>query len=57
MRRLMDLIGACVTFAWWDGSCLGLRLHRLPDLIDRVAAGPRPAVARAAGLCGPEDRR
>ncbi|WP_375464075.1 hypothetical protein [uncultured Methylobacterium sp.] len=44
---MMDLIGVCVTVAWWDGSCLGLRLHRLPDLIDHVAA-PRPAGVRSA---------
>ncbi|WP_210248434.1 hypothetical protein [Methylobacterium sp. WL103] len=41
MRRVMDLIDTCVTVAWWDGSCLGLRLHRLPDLIDRVASAPQ----------------
>ena len=49
MGRVMDLIDACVTAAWWDGSCLGLRLHRLPDLIDHVAAGPQPKRGRRLG--------
>ena len=49
MRRVMDLIDTCVTVAWWDGSCLGLRLHRLPDLIDHVAAATQPARARRDG--------
>lgn len=49
MTRVMDLIGACVSVAWWDGSCLGLRLHRLTDLIDAAAASPPSARAIGDG--------
>lgn len=56
MRRVMDLIDACRTVAWWDGSCLGLRLHRLPDLIDHVAAVPQPVETRRAAMRRCRDR-
>lgn len=56
MRRVMDLIDACRTVAWWDGSCLGLRLHRLPDLIDHVAAVPQPVETRGAAMRRRGDR-
>lgn len=44
MKQVMDLIGICTAVAWWDGSCLDLRLHQL---IDRIADGSPPIAARA----------
>ena len=38
MERTLEMIRGCVQLAWWDGSCLDLRLHRLTDLIDFVSA-------------------
>ncbi|GEP03539.1 hypothetical protein [Methylobacterium oxalidis] len=42
MARALNLIRGCARLAWWDGSCVDLRLHRLTDLIDFVAASPEP---------------
>ncbi|NEU14201.1 hypothetical protein G3T14_19000 [Methylobacterium sp. BTF04] len=49
MTRALDWVRACVQLAWWDGSSVDLRLHRLADLIDFVAATPeaRPVLALA----------
>lgn len=43
MERALEMIRGCVQLAWWDGSCLDLRLHRLSDLIDFVSAVAEPA--------------
>lgn len=42
MARALNLIRGCARLAWWDGSCVDMRLHRLTDLIDFVAASPEP---------------
>ncbi|HEV7439722.1 MAG TPA: hypothetical protein VGN94_08885 [Methylobacterium sp.] len=46
MVGALNLIRGWTRLAWWDGSCLGPRLHRLGDLIDFVAAAPAPEPAR-----------
>ncbi|GJE45710.1 hypothetical protein [Methylobacterium soli] len=46
MAGALDLIRGWRRLAWWDGSCLDLRWHRLGDFIDFVAAAPAPEPAR-----------
>ena len=40
MERALELIGGYLRLAWWDGCAVDLRLHRLADLIDYLAAAP-----------------
>lgn len=49
MERALEMIRGCVQLAWWDGSCVDLRLHRLTDLIDFVWAPPEPGERILAG--------
>ncbi|WP_191969996.1 hypothetical protein [Methylobacterium planeticum] len=56
MVGALDLIRGWTRLAWWDGSCLDLRLHRLGDLIDFMAAAPEPARVRGGGRTLPGDR-
>ena len=46
MERALDWVRGCAQLAWWDGSCLDLRLHRLTDFRDFVAAAPERVPAR-----------
>ena len=48
MAGALNVIRGWTRLAWWDGSCLDLRLHRLGDLIDFVAAAPEPARVRGS---------
>ncbi|MGU3538631.1 hypothetical protein [Methylobacterium sp. A54F] len=49
MAGALNLIRGCARLAWWDGSCLDLRLHKLPALIEYVTgASPVAAVHREA---------
>ena len=56
MERALETIRGCVQLAWWDGSCLDLRLHRLTDLIDFVSTAAEPAQPCRAGTTH-DDRR
>ena len=56
MERALETIRGCVQLAWWDGSCLDLRLHRLTDLIDFVSAAAEPVQPCRAGTTN-DDRR
>jgi hypothetical protein len=40
MERTLDWVRGCARIAWWDGSALDLRLHRLTDFIDALASVP-----------------
>lgn len=40
MERTLDWVRGCVRIAWWDGSAVDLRLHRLTDFIDALAGMP-----------------
>lgn len=40
MERTLDWVRGCARIAWWDGSALDLRLHRLADFIDALAGVP-----------------
>jgi hypothetical protein len=55
MERALETIRGCVQLAWWDGSCLDLRLHRLTDFIDFVSAA-EPSLPCFAGTMY-DDRR
>ena len=46
MEQVLAMIRGCVQLAWWDGSCLDLRLHRLASLVDRMAQEPQPVAIR-----------
>ncbi len=48
MEQVLAMIRGCVQIAWWDGSCLDLRLHRLALLVDRIALEPRQVAIRFA---------
>ena len=45
MERALDWVRGYAQLAWWDGSCLDLRLHRFTDFLDFVAGAPEPAPA------------
>nr|USU34034.1 hypothetical protein NG677_10410 [Methylobacterium sp. OTU13CASTA1] len=45
VERALDWVRGYAQLAWWDGSCLDLRLHRLTDFIDFVATAPDPVAA------------
>jgi hypothetical protein len=45
MERALDWVRGYAQLAWWDGSCIDLRLHRLTDFIDFVATAPDPVAA------------
>lgn len=49
MERALEMIHGYVQLAWWDGSCVDLRLHRLTNLIDFVSTSAEPAEPRLAG--------
>ncbi|WP_156387536.1 MULTISPECIES: hypothetical protein [unclassified Methylobacterium] len=46
VERVLTTIRQWGQIAWWDGSCLDLRLHRLAGFIDRDGADPALAPAR-----------
>lgn len=56
MTRALDWVRACTQLAWWDGSSIDLRLHRLGDLIDFVAAAPEAGLALAPVVAGRGER-
>jgi hypothetical protein len=49
MERTLDWMRGYARLAWWDGSALDLRLHRLTDIIDALAGVPEadPALVPA----------
>lgn len=54
MARALDWVRAYTQLAWWDGSSVDLRLHRLLDLI---ASGATPSEARLALAPAPRRER
>jgi hypothetical protein len=45
MERALDWVRGYTQLAWWDGSCIDMRLHRLADFLDFVATAPEPVAA------------
>jgi virulence-associated protein VapD len=42
MERMLELIRGYVRLAWWDGCAVDLRLHRIADFVDFLAAAQEP---------------
>lgn len=47
MIRVLDWIRAYTQLAWWDGSSVDLRLHRILERIETDAAAPAARLALA----------
>ncbi|MCJ2128073.1 hypothetical protein [Methylobacterium sp. E-045] len=39
---MLELIRGYVRLAWWDGCAVDLRLHRIADFVDFLAAAQEP---------------
>lgn len=42
MEHVLELIRGYARLAWWDGCAVDLRLHRIADLVDFLAATGEP---------------
>ncbi|WP_430913979.1 hypothetical protein [Methylobacterium sp. sgz302541] len=49
MAGILDVIRTCARLAWWDGSSIDLRLHRLGDLAFGREPERVPVRVRAIG--------
>ncbi|GJE17917.1 hypothetical protein ACFQ4G_16165 [Methylobacterium marchantiae] len=45
MERMLELIRGYARLAWWDGCAVDMRLHRISDLVDFLAAAREPMLA------------
>lgn len=50
MIRVLDWVRAYTQLAWWDGSCVDLRLHRILERIESGLAAPEARLALAPVL-------
>ncbi|WP_227437522.1 hypothetical protein [Methylobacterium sp. W2] len=39
---MLELIRGYARLAWWDGCAVDMRLHRIADLVDFLAAAKEP---------------
>lgn len=44
MERMLELVRGYARLAWWDGCAVDMRLHRLADFIDFLAAVREPVL-------------
>lgn len=42
MERMLELIRGYARLAWWDGCAVDMRLHRIADFVDFLAAAKEP---------------
>ncbi|WP_379040600.1 hypothetical protein [Methylobacterium marchantiae] len=42
---MLELIRGYARLAWWDGCAVDMRLHRISDLVDFLAAAREPMLA------------
>ncbi|WP_419951319.1 hypothetical protein [Methylobacterium sp.] len=44
MERMLELVRGYARLAWWDGCAVDMRLHRVADFIDFLAAAREPVL-------------
>ncbi len=57
MVRVLDWVRAYTQLAWWDGSSVDLRLHRIVERIESRAVAPEARLVLAPVLAERGDRR